>query len=156
MITIIVAADDMMGIGREGKLPWRIREEMLHFRRTTINNVVIMGRKTHESIGSTLAKRLNIVLTRDRGFMPYKESNAAFCKEDALEIAREHGGEIFIIGGAEIYDMFLEDCDRMLITRIKGNFDCDKRFPVFHGDEFVETIWDDTHSQFTIYELKRK
>lgn len=156
MITIIVAADDMMGIGREGKLPWRIREEMLHFRKHTVNNVVIMGRKTHESIGCTLRKRLNIVLTRDSGYIPFKESKVVFCKEDAIELAKENGGEIFIIGGQQVYEMFIEDCDRMLITRVKGNFACDRHFPMFDNDDFVETVYEDSNPKFTIYELKRK
>lgn len=165
MITMIVAADDILGIGKDGKIPWHIKEELAFFRKTTVgngNNAIIMGRKTHDSIGLVLPLRRNIVLTResfsdDSDRMPERHIflDVAHSKEEALRKA-SYFDEIFIIGGAEIYNLFLEDCNRILISRIKGNFDCDVFLPVHFDMGFIESEEPIiTHNDFITYELKR-
>ncbi len=99
-------------IGRDNALPWRLREDMRHFRRVTMGHCVIMGRKTWESIGKALPGRTNIVVTRRPGYHA-EGATVANSLEDALRAAqaaaaRSASGKAFIIGGAELYHAAIE------------------------------------------------
>lgn len=138
--TLIAAVDEAGGIGRGGRLPWRLKADMDFFRRTTTGpgggaHAVILGRKTWESLPENfrpLPGRRNLVVTRQPG---YRAAGAEIAGsfESALERARAGGaaGEVFVIGGAEIYAAALAhpDCGRILITRVAGRHDCDAFFP---------------------------
>ena len=123
-----MAHDLNLGIGRNGKLPWHIPEDMRHFKRTTKGGVVIMGRKTWDSIPMKyrpLPERENIIITRN------KEYNAwggviAHSLEEALEIAQKYKKRIYIIGGSEIYNQSINVCKYLYITLVKDTFECDK------------------------------
>lgn len=136
--TVIAAADDAGGIGRDGGLPWRLKADMEFFRRVTTGagggaNAVIMGRKTWDSIPPRLRplpERRNLVITQQTALeFPGALRAASFA--EAWDCARDEGGEVFVIGGAEIYAAALAhpDCARILMTRVRGTHGCDTAFP---------------------------
>jgi dihydrofolate reductase len=105
MISIIVAAAENGVIGAQGELPWRLSDDLRRFKAVTMGKPIVMGRKTYESIGRPLPGRQNIVITRQSGF------EAAGCdvvdsKEAALAAAGE-ADEIMVIGGSQVYALFL-------------------------------------------------
>lgn len=112
------------GLGRDGKLLAHIPSDLRHFKATTIGSPIIMGRKTWESLpGKRLLGRMCIVLTRGEIEVPPEgDVVAAQSKEEALELAHRlasvGSGEIFIAGGGEAYNLFLEDCDRIILTEL--------------------------------------
>lgn len=141
-------------IGNDNDLPaWNIPADMQHFRKTTSGHPVIMGRKTYESFrnmngGKGLPNRTNIVITR-KDWSEFNSSlviaespeDALFKVDAALYASSEDGAdpkaEIFIIGGAEIYKEFMPKADRLIITRVHGDFEGDTIFPTIPQDEFV-------------------
>lgn len=132
MINIIAAITDNNALGKNNKLLFRLKKDMAHFKNITTDNVVIMGRKTYESIGKTLPNRVNIVLSRNM------KSNEDFYTFDSIEKAIEWSKEnypqkeIFIIGGASVYDKALKDdiVDKLYMTKIKQTVeDADAFFP---------------------------
>lgn len=117
-------------IGRNGRLPWHLPDEMAHFRRTTRGKPVIMGRKTFESAGRPLPGRLNIVLSR-RGFAA-AGVRVAPDLQAALAIAAENpAAECFVTGGAEPYALALPHADRLYATTVEAELDGDTLFPCF-------------------------
>jgi len=141
-LTIIAAVADNGIIGANGDIPWNHSEDLKHFKETTLGHPVIMGRKTFESIekqvGGPLSDRINIVLSRDSPNLPETVLLASSI-EEALRKARMHTAECepaFIIGGAEIYQQFLPHADRLLITRIPGEYSGDTYFPDYKDEEW--------------------
>lgn len=135
MINIIVAVDQNEGIGKDGKLPWpKIPSDMKRFRDLTKNSVVIMGRKTYDSIGKPLKGRFNIVLTSNAHKHTNRE-NIVFSNDftEALNCARvaslEACCDIFIIGGASIYKHYMPIVGRVMMTTVSDSYDCDTFFP---------------------------
>ena len=102
MLSMIFACDEKGAIGREGDLPWRQSTDLKHFKRTTLEKIVVMGRKTWESLGQPLPKRRNIVMTRQG----VDDDVETMSFEQVMSLAEEH--EVMIIGGGEIYELFLE------------------------------------------------
>lgn len=143
-LTAVVAMTADRMIGKDGTLPWHLPEDLAFFKRTTSGHPIVMGRKTFESIGRPLPKRRNIVLTRDRTWSaPGVE--VIHAPED-LETLSEIKGEVFIIGGSEIYAAFLSVLDELLISHVRGNFPGDTRFPefehIFPQSEVIEDFPD--------------
>jgi dihydrofolate reductase len=142
VIALIVAVAENGVIGRDGKLPWRIPEDMKWFRERTAGRPMIMGRKTWESFPKRpLPGRTNIVITRDAS---YKAEGAVVVTslEAALDVARgEAPKEIIVIGGAEIYRAALPLAGRIYLTSVHGESAGDTHFPALNRDEWVETIW---------------
>lgn len=135
MAVILIAA---MGknrvIGHHNKLPWRLPEDMAFFRRTTTGNPVLMGRKTFESFGARpLKNRVNIVLTRSTDYAP-EGAEIAHSVEEAL--SRHRSGDVYVIGGEEIYRQLLPVADRIVLTEIESEFEGDAFFPEFSGAEW--------------------
>jgi dihydrofolate reductase len=130
IISLIVAASENGVIGKDGGLPWRIREDMLRFKKLTMGHPCIMGRKTWGSIpNKPLPGRTNIVVTRNESFQS-EGARLARSLEAALAIAREEApSEIMIIGGEEIYREALPLADRIYFTEVTGNFEGDAFFP---------------------------
>ncbi|MDF2935232.1 MAG: dihydrofolate reductase [Paenibacillaceae bacterium] len=127
MITLIAAMDQNRGIGREGRLPWRLPADLARFRRITTGHAVLMGRKTWDSLSRPLPERTNIVLSRQPAPAETLGALWAPSPEKGLELAG--GGEVFIIGGAETYSLFLRRADRLLLTMIHHDFPADAFFP---------------------------
>ncbi len=137
MISLIVAYDKNLGIGKKNTLPWKLSEDLKNFKKITENNYIVMGRKTFESIGRPLPNRKNIILTRDK---EYKQDKCLIINntQDVLNFAASKPHyEIFIIGGAEIYKEFLEHGDRLYITKVDTEMsDLDAFFPNLNKDKF--------------------
>lgn len=132
MISIIVAYSKNRVIGNKGKIPWKCKTDLQRFKKLTENNVVIMGRKTYEEIGTPLTNRVNIVISKTKKFT---ENNVftANSLEDALEFAETNypNKEIFISGGTSVYEKALEmdivDC--LYISVINKIVPGDRYFP---------------------------
>jgi dihydrofolate reductase len=139
ILSHIVAASENGVIGNHGCLPWRIPEDTKFFKEKTLGHVVIMGRRTFESLSQALPNRLNIVVTRDPS---YQAKGAVTVREisEALSLAREHrktyGNEVFIVGGGEIYRQTMDQVDRVYLTRIHKTFEGDAFYPDLSLDEF--------------------
>ncbi len=127
MISIIVAASTNNVIGVDGELPWRLPDDLRRFKQLTMGKPIVMGRRTFESIGRALPGRQNIVITRQSGFAAdgcdVVESPVA-----ALAAAAD-AAEVMIIGGSQIYDLFLPKASRLYLTRVHVVIDGDARFP---------------------------
>ncbi|MBP3329130.1 MAG: dihydrofolate reductase [Clostridia bacterium] len=129
---LIVNVDNEWNIGSDGDLVFPIREDMKFFRTTTSGKVVVMGRKTLDSFpgGNPLKNRVNVVLTRDKAFA--KEGvTVVNSVEEALEALKAYNtDDVYIIGGAEIYGLFLDYCDTALVTHVDAVAPkADKKFP---------------------------
>ena len=138
IISLIVAMDEQYGIGKSGKLPWRLSSDLKRFREVTMGHHLIVGRKTFESIGKPLQGRVMIVMTRDHNF---KADGCII--EDSIEagfaVARERGeNELFVVGGAEIYAQTLDAADRLYLTEVHAQVDADTFFPEFSRDRWIE------------------
>ena len=115
-IILIAAVDKNLAIGKDGKIPWEIKEDLKFFRENTEDSAIIMGRATFDSIGRPLPKRKNIVMTRTfKGREGVIEVNSS---QDALEQAKSYSEKINIIGGEYIYKEFLPLATKLLITEI--------------------------------------
>ncbi len=129
---MIAAIGKNRELGKDNKLLWHIPEDMKRFRDLTRGHVVIMGRKTYESIGRLLPNRTNIIITRDKD---YKVEGAVITHtfEEAIEVAkeRETQGEIYIIGGGQIYDSAIPYADKLYLTIVDKTFVADTFFPEY-------------------------
>ncbi|NYE60366.1 dihydrofolate reductase [Duganella sp. 1224] len=135
-LTIIVATDAQRGIGINNTLPWKLPEDLAHFKRTTTGHPIIMGRKTFDSIGRPLPNRRNIIVTRNDKWS--HDGVEAVGSLDAA-IALLDGAEGYVIGGAEIYRQSLPLADQLIITQIDHTFDCDAFFPEIDAAAWQET-----------------
>lgn len=156
-ISIIAAIGKNRELGKNNKLLWNIPEDLNHFRKITAGHAVIMGRKTHESIGRALPKRINIVITRDSN---YKSEVCTVCTSlnEALDFAKKSGEtEAFIIGGGEIYKQAIGLADKLYLTLVDGSFDADTFFPEY--PEFNKVVSKEIHHDenynYTFLELIR-
>lgn len=134
MISIIVAAAENNVIGNRGELPWRLSDDLRRFKALTMGKPVIMGRKTWESIGRPLPGRRNIVITRRAGYVAAGADVVDSGK--AAVVAAGNAAEIMIIGGSEIYAVFLPAADRIYLTRVHAEVDGDAFFPA-PGDDWL-------------------
>lgn len=130
-ITMIAAADLCGGIGANNKLLWKsLPDDMARFRDATLGRAVVMGRKTYESIGRPLSGRANIVMTRDRNWKSDRVHIARSVQAAIRQLSPWCSGEIFVIGGAEIYRQFLPIADELLLTVVEHVFpEADTFFP---------------------------
>ncbi|MEC5161052.1 dihydrofolate reductase [Janthinobacterium sp. CG_23.3] len=143
-ITIIVATDTQGGIGINNGMPWRLPEDMAHFKALTTGHPVIMGRKTFDSIGKALPNRRNIVITRNAQWRQDGVEAVASLPE-ALALVGQ--APAFVIGGAQIYAQALEFADTLVITEIGQRFDCDAFFPQPDAALWQETARAQHHSE---------
>jgi len=138
MITIIVAIGKNFVIGKDGWMPWNIPEDLRQFKEKTLNHTVVMGRKTFEAIGRPLPKRKNIVVTRDpRWHFDGVETIGDL--EAFLQEMQSKEEEIFIAGGAQIYQMALPYADKLIISHIDTEIDGDTFFPKWDRSKFDVT-----------------
>lgn len=155
--SVIVAADQLRGIGKDGTLPWHLPGDMAFYKRTTLaaprgqHNAVIMGRKTFESIPARfrpLKDRLNVVLSRAPQYTPEGALKVGSLDE-ALQVvtARSDIAHAFVIGGGQLYDEALRHpaCARVIITRVHASFACDTFLAPFEHS-FVLTHTDGPHA----------
>lgn len=141
LITIIAAMDRNRLIGEGNRLPWRLPADLRRFKALTMGKPIVMGRRTHESIGKALPGRRNIVLSRDPDFRaPGCEVVASL--EDALELCADVD-ELMIIGGAQLYAEALPRADRMHLTLLDAKFSGDAWFPAYDRRQWRETSRED-------------
>ena len=135
-ISLIAAFAEEGVIGKDGKIPWTLKEDLKHFRNKTEGCSVVMGRKTYESIGRPLPNRLNIVMTRN----PKRQEGIKEVSntKDALKVASSYSDEIFIIGGEKIYEEFLPLATKMYLTKIDIKVNGDTFFPSWNKNEWKE------------------
>lgn len=133
-VSIVVAAAANNVIGKDGALPWRLPEDLKHFKRLTMGKPVVMGRLTHESIGRPLPGRRNIVITRQPGYTA--EGCEVVASPAAALDAAADAGEIMVIGGGTIYRELLPLVERVYLTRVRTRPEGDVFFPVLREDEW--------------------
>lgn len=139
MIKILVAFDENRVIGKNNELIWHLPADLKRFKALTTGHVIIMGRKTYDSIGKPLPNRTTIVISRN----PSLQIEGVICTtsmEEAIlkakSLSRE---EIFIVGGAEIYNLSLAVADQILVTQLHDIFEGDAFFPEISPDQWEIT-----------------
>jgi dihydrofolate reductase len=142
-ITLVVAMDAQRGIGVDNTLPWRLPEDLAHFKRVTMGQPIIMGRKTFESIGRPLPGRRNIVVTRNPDWR-HDGVEVALSLDAAVAIVGEAPASI--IGGARIFEQSLDIAGRMIVTHIERAYHCDTFFPEIDPAKWAATAREPQHS----------
>ena len=136
-ISLLAAVARNRVIGSNNALPWRLPEDLRRFKALTLGHPVIMGRKTHESVGRPLPGRTNIVVTRDANFVA---PGCTVVQSPAAALAAcKDADEAFVIGGAELYRALFDDADRMYLTEINSDVPGDVLFPEFDAAQWQET-----------------
>ena len=137
-ISLITIMDKNNGIGFGNNLLWKLKDDLSYFKETTTGSVVIMGRKTFESIGKPLPGRINIVLSRkDLDIDGVIVVNNV---QSALDLAKGHNKKIFVIGGSEIYKLFLPYANHLHISEVDDEKEADAFFPEINLTEWKEVF----------------
>ncbi len=136
-VVLVAARADNGVIGVRGDLPWRLPPDLAHFKRTTMGHVVVMGRKTYDSMGRPLPGRTNLVVTRQPGWGAEGVLTAGSLDE-ALETAADHEGDVMVIGGGEIYRQALGRADVVELTEVHLFPAGDVHFPDLDPAEWRE------------------
>ncbi len=139
IISLIVARAENGVIGREGKLPWHLPDDLRHFKSLTMGTPMVMGRKTFESLPGLLPGRAHIVLTRDPD---WSARGAQVVRDVAGAIAQGEGPRLSVIGGAEIFQLFLPLADRIELTEIHARPEGDTVLPPFDSAHWREASRD--------------
>lgn len=137
-IALIAAFGRQMTIGHEGEMPWPRPGDLRRFKQLTLGKTVLMGRRTYESVGSSLPGRTNIVMSRQDDY----RANGCLVADsigEVEELTENLAGiqQLVVIGGAEIYEQFLPRCDRMYLTVVYHDFEGDRFFPSFSPAEWL-------------------
>lgn len=135
-LSLIAALAQNRVIGIENRLPWKLPEDLAHFKALTLGHPILMGRKTFESLGRPLPGRRNIVITRNADYQP-AGCELATSIPAAIELCAE-AEEIFFIGGAELYQQVLPLVDRLYLTEVQIEAQGDAWFPEFDRAWFAE------------------
>ena len=160
LVSIVVAADERNAIGRRGGLPWRLPNDLKHFKALTLGKPVLMGRKTWDSIGRPLPGRHNIVITRQPNLVLEGASVVA-----SLDRAFETAGDVpeaCVIGGADIFRLALPGADVVHLTRVHVTCEADTFLPALETSEWMEVARedhapDDGHAYaYSFVELRRR
>ncbi len=159
-LSMIAAIGKNRELGRDNKLIFDIKKDMEHFREKTKGHTVIMGRKTFESIGRALPNRVNIVISRDKEFQSHHDIKLVSSVQEALDEAKKHEEEeVFVIGGAQIYEAFKPYADRLYLTIVDREVsDADSFFPEYENEfkKIIKSIGDNENGiKFTFLELEK-
>lgn len=157
-ISLVAAIGKNRELGLAGKLPWpHIVEDFKHFHDKTIGKPMIMGRKTHESIGRALPQRTNIIITRDKNYQAPGCLVVGSLAEALAAAKRENPAEMTIIGGGEIFKEAIHRADKLYLTVIDASFDADVYFPDYSA--FSKVVSEERHDngkyRFAFLELER-
>ncbi|CAG9174202.1 dihydrofolate reductase [Cupriavidus pinatubonensis] len=145
LLTLVVARARNGTIGRNNTLPWRLPEDLAHFKRTTMGAPIIMGRKTWDSIGRPLPGRRNIVVSRNAD-LKLEGAEVATSLEDAQRLC-VGVEQVFLIGGAQLYAEALPSADRLVVTEIDADVEGDAFFPAIDQAKWMETSRETHHSE---------
>lgn len=136
MISLIAAIGKNNELGKGGDLIWHLKDDMKFFRSTTSGHTIIMGRKTFESLGGLLPKRHHVILTGNKDYT-YEGTEIHHSIDTILEKYKGADEECFVIGGGEIYKLFLPYADKMYLTHIDAECnDAEIFFPAFNEDDY--------------------
>lgn len=152
-MNLIANVDNCWAIGKDNRLLVRIPADMKFFRETTAGKVVVMGRKTLESLpnGQPLKNRTNIVLTRDRGYR-VRDARTVFSMEELKEELNKYPSEdVYVIGGESVYRQLIDDCDTAYITKDDYTYSADSYFP--NLDELPEWELTQRSEEQTYFDL---
>jgi len=144
-LNVIAAMAKNRVIGIHNTLPWRLPEDLKHFKALTMGHHIIMGRKTYESIGKPLPGRTTVIVTRDADYR--MEGCLTATSIDAAIAACGDDAEIFFVGGAQMYAQVLPRADRLYLTEIQEEYEGDAWFP-----ELDRTVWQETDRQVHVNE----
>jgi dihydrofolate reductase len=139
IISLIVARAENGVIGRDGKLPWHLPDDLRHFKALTMGTSMVMGRKTFESLPGLLPGRTHIVLTRDPD---WSAEGAEVARDVAGAILLGEGPRLSVIGGAEIFQLFLPLADRIELTQVHARPEGDIFLPAFDPADWREVSRD--------------
>lgn len=134
-VTLIAAVADDRVIGRSNALPWYLPADLRRFKRLTSGHTVVMGRKTYESVGRPLPDRRNIVISSSKDFRPPGVSVVSSL-DDALMLAKDDG-DVFVIGGARVFEAALPLGDRLELTRVHAAIPGDVFFPAWNPSDWT-------------------
>jgi dihydrofolate reductase len=140
IVTAVVAIAENHAIGKDNQLLWHLPKDLKHFKAITSGHTIIMGRKTFDSVGKPLPNRRNIVITRSKR-LQIDGAEVVNDLDSALQLCKEEG-EVFIVGGAEIYKQAMEQTDKIYLTVVHASFEADSFFP-----EIDLNIWQETASE---------
>ena len=163
-IALIAAVAANGVIGRDGKMPWQIPEDLQRFKSKTMGNPVIMGRRTYESIAARidgpLPGRHNIVLSRQdpdlhAGVVVVDSIDAAVAEAEAVCELDDNADRIFVIGGATVYEAFFDRADELVLTELNDPYDGDTVFPEYDDSEWREVARDD-RDEFAFVTYRRR
>ncbi len=140
-LILIAAFNKKRVIGRDGKIPWHIPEDLQRFKQLTTQHTVLMGRKTFESIGHPLPNRKNIIITHNLSYNSVG-GQVATSLHDAIELAKTAGEtECFIFGGGDIFAQAIIFAEQLYLTIVEGDFSADTFFPDY--SEFTHKIFEE-------------
>ena len=136
-IKLICAVSKNNVIGNKNKLPWNLSEDLKRFRKLTNDNVIVMGRKTYDSIGRPLPNRENLVLSKNKK-LKIDNVKVFSSPKEILDFyyTKKIKNDLFIIGGTFIYELFIDYCDYLLITYVNKEFEGDAYFPKVNWTEW--------------------
>jgi dihydrofolate reductase len=143
IVTIIVALDEAGTIGRDGQLPWHLPDDLRRFKAATMGHVLVMGRRTCDSIGRALPGRRSVVLSRDPSYRPPEGVERARDFSAALALVAD-AARVFVIGGAAVYRIALARADELLVTQLHATVLGDVRFPDVDWDAW-SLVEDELH-----------
>jgi dihydrofolate reductase len=150
----IVAHDNNRLIGGDNKLLWHLPEDLKNFKKLSLNSTVIMGRKTFDSIGKALPKRLNVVLTKDKDF----KAENCMVYDRVEDVVRDFAEDpqVFIIGGGEIYKQFFPFIQRIYVSLVDGEYQGDTYFPEYGPEQGWKCFYDEQKEGFKLQTWIRK
>lgn len=153
-ISIIAAMDEERGIGKDNKIPWHIKEDLLRLKNLTLDHTVVLGRTSYDSMvwyynksGRQMPGKLYIVLTRNTSYRPEREGAiVAQSVDEALRIAQENETEeVFVIGGQKIFEQLFPYADKLYLTVVKGSYNADAFFPDY--SEFKKVVYSEKREE---------
>ncbi|HYO39829.1 MAG TPA: dihydrofolate reductase [Nocardioidaceae bacterium] len=137
-VVLVAAVADNGVIGRDGDLPWHLPEDLRHFKATTRGQVLLMGRRTFESIGRPLPERTTVVLTRDPDWSA-DGVHVVRSVEEAIEVARDRGVDLMVGGGTAVYEAALPHATSQLLTEVHQSPEGDTSYP-----DVDRSVWQET------------
>ena len=150
-LSIIACVGKNLELGYNNDLIFHIKEDMKYFKDITLNHIVVMGRKTFESLPGILKDRKNVVISRNNNFPSDVEVYSSI--EEFMEKYKDYQDEIFVIGGASIYKQFLDYCDKIYLTEVDCSKDADVYFPKFNKDLYDKEIIKSSESKTLKYDF---
>jgi dihydrofolate reductase len=147
MIRAIAAIDDKRGIAKDGDIPWIIPEDTKYYRDKTMDSIIVMGSETYNGFEQPLPGRRNIVASRSL----VSVRDGFELVSDIKTFLLEQSEDVWIIGGAGLYETTLEFCNELYLTHVTGDFNCDRFFPDYQGYALQERSEDKTQNGHQFY-----